>query len=185
MRHDCCPIPSLSRMILRTSIKAHGLLTTRTIPRFHSVMSHAELIGQSAPSFSLPDQDGKTYDFKPEQGMKPTALLFYPASGMPCTQVSSSTAEKGLQARMAVLSRPAASRRPWRVRTILFPSTASVAHVNWSSENIAFSAEKVQVIGISPDSVSKQKQFVEDNKLSVRPSYMPTGIRQDSDNAAL
>ncbi|KAH6912634.1 thioredoxin-like protein [Coprinopsis sp. MPI-PUGE-AT-0042] len=93
-------------------------------------MSHADLIGQQAPSFSLPNQDGENFEFKPAEAAKPTALLFYPASGSyGCTQQACSF-------------------------------NTAVA------EDMAFSPERVQIIGISPDSVAKQKQFVETNKLS-------------------
>jgi len=39
------------------------------------------LIGKPAPSFSLPNHTGETYDFRPADGGVPTALFFYPSSG--------------------------------------------------------------------------------------------------------
>ena len=43
------------------------------------------LIGQPAPALSLPNADGTTYEFKPGEQGKPTALFFYPKAGAcPC-----------------------------------------------------------------------------------------------------
>ena len=44
-------------------------------------MKEHPLVGKKAPEFSLPDATGKTFDFKPGAGGRPTALFFYPKSG--------------------------------------------------------------------------------------------------------
>lgn len=43
-------------------------------------MSPSALIGKSAPAFTLKNNDGSDYEFKPESGT-PTAIFFYPKSG--------------------------------------------------------------------------------------------------------
>ncbi|KAF6757346.1 thioredoxin-like protein [Ephemerocybe angulata] len=50
-------------------------------------MTIQDLVGKTAPSFSLPNHDGTTYEFKAGESGLPTALLFYPESGSyGCTQ---------------------------------------------------------------------------------------------------
>jgi len=44
-------------------------------------MPNHSLIGQPAPALSLPNADGTTYEFKPGEQGKPTALFFYPKAG--------------------------------------------------------------------------------------------------------
>lgn len=44
-------------------------------------MSKHSLLGQPAPTFSLPSADGTTYEFKPGASGKPTAVFFYPKAG--------------------------------------------------------------------------------------------------------
>ncbi|TCD62311.1 hypothetical protein EIP91_007078 [Steccherinum ochraceum] len=63
-------------------------------------MSPHPLIGKPAPTFSLPNQDGETYEFKPGNGT-PTAIFFYPSSGTyGCTKEAcafrDATAENGV-----------------------------------------------------------------------------------------
>ncbi|KAH8104509.1 AhpC-TSA-domain-containing protein [Cristinia sonorae] len=58
------------------------------------------IIGKQAPTFSLPNYDGQTYEFKPGNGV-PTALFFYPSSGTyGCTKEAcafrDAIAEKGV-----------------------------------------------------------------------------------------
>lgn len=49
-------------------------------------MSNRLSQGQAAPTFTLPDQDGKDFDFK-GKFEKPTILYFFPAAGSPgCTK---------------------------------------------------------------------------------------------------
>lgn len=46
-----------------------------------------DLVGKPAPSFTLPNYDGESFEFKPGASGLPTALLFYPESGSyGCTQ---------------------------------------------------------------------------------------------------
>lgn len=40
-----------------------------------------DLVGKPAPSFTLPNYDGESFEFKPGASGLPTALLFYPESG--------------------------------------------------------------------------------------------------------
>ncbi|KNZ80927.1 hypothetical protein J132_03627 [Termitomyces sp. J132] len=76
-------------------------------------MSHAALIGEQAPSLSLPNYTGKTYSLTPGESGNPIVLFFYP-----------------------------------------------------SSEKDTFKPGKVQIIGLSPDPVDKQKRFFEKEKLT-------------------
>ncbi|THH31163.1 hypothetical protein EUX98_g3020 [Antrodiella citrinella] len=59
------------------------------------------LIGKPAPTFSLPNYTGDTYDFNPAEIGIPTALFFYPSSGTyGCTKEAcafrDAVAEKGV-----------------------------------------------------------------------------------------
>jgi hypothetical protein len=40
------------------------------------------LLNQPAPTFSLPNTDGTTYEFKPGATGKPAAVFFYPKAGV-------------------------------------------------------------------------------------------------------
>jgi hypothetical protein len=46
-----------------------------------TMSSKHPLVGQSAPVVSLPNADGTTYELKPGQEGKPTAVFFYPKAG--------------------------------------------------------------------------------------------------------
>ncbi|KAF5315483.1 hypothetical protein D9619_007225 [Psilocybe cf. subviscida] len=93
-------------------------------------MSYQNLIGKTAPSFTLKNYDGKAFTFTPGANGLPTALFFYPESGSKlCTK-------QACQFRQAIV------------------------------EKDTFSPSKVHIVGISPDSVEKQKKFVADNKLT-------------------
>jgi len=92
-------------------------------------MAPHPLVGKPAPSFSIPDSDGNTYEFLPGQG-KPIALFFYPESGSyGCT------------------------REACQFRDAL-------------AEKEVFKRSNVQIVGVSPDNVKKQKEFVEKQKLT-------------------
>ena len=45
-------------------------------------MSYQDLIGKTAPSIKLLNYDGEPFTFTPGQKDVPTALFFYPESGM-------------------------------------------------------------------------------------------------------
>jgi peroxiredoxin Q/BCP len=50
-------------------------------------MSKHPLLGQTAPTLSLPNADGTTYEFKPGASGKPAAVFFYPkADTYGCTK---------------------------------------------------------------------------------------------------
>ncbi|KAH7913338.1 thioredoxin-like protein [Hygrophoropsis aurantiaca] len=93
-------------------------------------MAPHTLVGKPAPSFSIPNYDGETYNLTPGVEGKPIALFFYPESGSyGCT------------------------REACQFRDAL-------------AEKEVFKRSGIQVIGVSPDPVDKQKQFVERQKLT-------------------
>ncbi|KAG5716723.1 hypothetical protein E4T56_gene16120 [Termitomyces sp. T112] len=91
-------------------------------------MSHAALIGEQAPSLSLPNYTGKTYSLTPRESGNPIVLFFYPSSG------SYGCTKEACQFRDAIAD--------------------------------TFKPGKVQIIGLSPDPVDKQKRFFEKEKLT-------------------
>ncbi|KAG1879153.1 thioredoxin-like protein [Suillus subluteus] len=97
-------------------------------------MAPHPLINQPVPEFSIPDANGHTFKFPPEeQGVrvkKPIALFFYPEAG------TFGCIREACQFRDALV------------------------------EKEIFKRTDVQVIGISPDPVPKQKQFVESQSLT-------------------
>ncbi|EGN97994.1 hypothetical protein SERLA73DRAFT_182807 [Serpula lacrymans var. lacrymans S7.3] len=93
-------------------------------------MAPHPLVGTPAPSFSIPDSNGETFNLTPGTTGAPIALFFYPESGSyGCT------------------------REACQFRDAL-------------AEKEVFKRSHVEVIGVSPDPVSKQKEFVERQKLN-------------------
>ncbi|KAF9077632.1 peroxiredoxin Q [Rhodocollybia butyracea] len=93
-------------------------------------MAWQSLIGQTAPSLTLPDSKGEPYTITPGKNGTPIALYFYPKSG------SYGCTKEACQFRDAL------------------------------AEKEVFKDDRALVIGVSPDSVEKQKLFVEKQKLT-------------------
>lgn len=45
-------------------------------------MSHRKLVGEKAPTITLPNYDGESFTLTPGEKGLPIALFFYPKSGM-------------------------------------------------------------------------------------------------------
>jgi len=73
-----------------------------------------------------------------------------------------------LQGRMGAQRRRASSAMPLLV-CIMYVLFRNSDNITLHTEKDTFGSDKVQVVGISPDSVAKQKSFVEKNKLTVSP----------------
>jgi peroxiredoxin Q/BCP len=128
------------------------------------------LIGKAAPQFKLKNYDGSDYDVKPGEKGIPMVIFFYPQAGE-CTSIwadqeiddyqnSGSTGCTG----EACQFRDAVAGKPQALSSHL---TISLTTGCQPIEKINFSAENVEIIGISPDPVEKQEAFVTKHKLTV------------------
>ncbi|KAH9854753.1 thioredoxin-like protein [Lenzites betulinus] len=105
-------------------------------------MARHPLLGKDAPPVSLPGIDGEIYTVTPGAKGVPIALFFYPEAGsLGCTK-----------------------------EACLFRDTLAggleQAYGRTRAENDLFKRTKVDVVGISPDPVGKQKAFAEKQKLT-------------------
>ncbi|KAG1749287.1 thioredoxin-like protein [Suillus lakei] len=111
-------------------------------------MAPHPLINKPVPEFSIPDANGPHVQVPPEeQGLaseEPIALFFYPEAGK----------RSPIHMFRPEVERSVATREACQFRDALV-------------EKEIFKRTDVQVIGISPDPVPKQKQFVESQNLTV------------------
>jgi peroxiredoxin Q/BCP len=137
-------------------------------------MPYRALMGKTAPAITLLNYDGESYTFTPGEKGLPAALFFYPESGMYAeltihhSPLLTCSPSKGL---MGVQGRRVNSVMLLQVR-IERPSNRSKYNDDYmlttpSTEKDNFKPGQVQIIGISPDPVEKQKAFVEKEKLTV------------------
>lgn len=135
------------------------------------------LIGKVAPSFKLKNYDGEDYEVNPGKTGLPLVIFFYPESGKSiysqadlqevrssCINVQPSLF-RIVWVHKASLSVQGCSCR-WVTVSCLATDQGS-AESPWWTEKVDFSPDKIQIIGISPDPVEKQKAFVEKEKLTV------------------
>ena len=107
------------------------------------------LIGQQAPSITLPNENGETYTVTPGADGLPLVLFFYPKAGTyGCTK-------EACFFRDAIAGKSVMNGNRYRCQRQRI------------TEKETFKPEKVTVIGLSADPVAKQKTFVEKNKLTV------------------
>ncbi|TFK52530.1 peroxiredoxin Q [Heliocybe sulcata] len=93
-------------------------------------MGKHPLIGQKAPTLTLPNYNGEDFALDPGANGVPTAIFFYPKSG------SYGCTKEACEFRDALADKP------------------------------DFKDAKIEVVGISADSVEEQKKFVEKHKLT-------------------
>ncbi|KAG6900172.1 hypothetical protein C0993_001884 [Termitomyces sp. T159_Od127] len=125
-------------------------------------MSHAALVGKRAPSISLPNYTEETFSLIPGESGIPTVYLDRLAKAVLVSDLyigSYGCTKEACQFRDAI-----AGKLHAYIPSDMYKSRSGV---NILAEKIAFKPGKVQIIGISPDPVDKQKWFVEKEKLTV------------------
>lgn len=134
-------------------------------------MAPHPLVNQPAPPLSLPDSNGDIFSFTPGTSGVPCALLFYPQSGMAktCPSTTLSIKCRTSQDLTAAHSKHVNSEMHWQV-CLMIPlagwTQEDSPHI-CTAEKDLFKRSKVQVVGVSPDAVDKQKVFVDKQKLTV------------------
>ena len=123
-------------------------------------MSYHSVIGKEAPAIILNNYDGESFTFTAGASGLPTVLFFYPASGV-YMHYSLRFSNKFY----SVLGTYGCTKEACQFRDAI-------------AEKDTFKTGSVQIIGISPDPVEKQKQFVEKEKLTVSTTYiLPDSLR--------
>jgi peroxiredoxin Q/BCP len=110
------------------------------------------LIGKPAPTFSAMDTNGKTYNFTTGGGV-PTVLFFYPKAGTSLSMICVSLVDVD----------------NW-IYAGSMGCTREVSQLQTLSEKDSFKKASVRMVGVSADSVEKQKAFAKKQKLTV--SYL-------------
>jgi thioredoxin-dependent peroxiredoxin len=110
------------------------------------------LIGKPAPTFSATDTHGKTYDFTTGGGV-PTVLFFYPKAGTSSSMI-------------CVLLVDVDDR----IYAGSMGCIREVSQLQTLTEKDSFKQARVRMVGVSADSVEKQKEFAKKQKLTV--SYL-------------
>ncbi|PSR74834.1 hypothetical protein PHLCEN_2v9548 [Hermanssonia centrifuga] len=113
-------------------------------------MTRSPLTNKPAPAISLPNANGETYNLAPESAGVPVALFFYPKSG------ARSTVWNPCRAPLSDNTPPGS-----------FGCTKEACEFRDAlAGREVFKSSKALVVGISPDPVEKQKEFVEKQKLN-------------------
>ncbi len=124
-------------------------------------MSYHSIIGKEAPAITLDNYDGESFTFTAGASGLPTVLFFYPASGV-YMRYSLRLVNKSYS---VLLGTYGCTKEACQFRDAI-------------AEKDTFKKGSVDIIGISPDPVEKQKQFVEKEKLTVSTTYiMPDILR--------
>jgi hypothetical protein len=132
-------------------------------------MSHRTLIGKPAPIITLPNYDGEEFTLTP--GVKgPTVIFFYPKAGMfrVLFSLRSASCERAVSLSRFVRVHQGGVPVPrCYCRCVSLGSSEIKLTRARKIEKDTYAPGKIELVGISPDPVEKQKAFVEKHKLTV------------------
>jgi peroxiredoxin Q/BCP len=134
-------------------------------------MSKHPLLGQTAPTLSLPNADGTTYEFKPGASGKPAAVFFYPKAGAFSGQFVTLVSYRGDHTDTYGCTKEVCGFRDAMNGTLRRRARTHDNRdvvTNWFTEQVDFKDSGITLVGISGDPVPAIKAFSEKYSVTVR-----------------